>query len=87
MKKKPRIRFARNFGAHLYLADMSNFCILVTNNRGNVLQVVGQGQGQHPSQFAQPAGITSDSDGNIVVAGNFIHCRSIYVSFFERTEK
>ena len=65
---------------------MANFCILVSDSNGQVIKVIGDGKGNGPSQFSQPAGITLDDYGNVIVAGKLFTTISTYllnVYFYE----
>lgn len=66
--KLPKIRFARNHQNTLYLADMANFCILITDTEGAVKNIIGQ-EGFGIGHFKQPAGLTFDADGNLLAIG------------------
>ena len=66
--KLPKIRFARNHQNNLYLADMANFCILITDTEGAVKNIIGQ-EGFGLGHFKQPAGLTFDSVGNLLAIG------------------
>lgn len=63
--KLPKIRFARNHQNTLYLADMANFCILITDTEGVVKNIIGR-EGFGIGHFKQPAGLTFDADGNLL---------------------
>ena len=66
--KLPKIRFARNHQNNLYLADMANFCILITDTEGAVKNIIGQ-EGFGLGHFKQPAGLTFDAVGNLLAIG------------------
>ena len=66
--KLPKIRFARNHQNTLYLADMANFCILITDIEGAVKNIIGR-EGVGIGHFKQPAGLTFDADGNLLAIG------------------
>ena len=73
--KLPKIRFARNHQNNLYLADMANFCILVTDTDGAVKNIIGR-EGFGISHFKQPAGLTFDAEGNLLAIGMASYCHS-----------
>ena len=69
LDKKPRFRFARNHAGLFYLACMANCQVVIVDQNGEIRNTAGAGYGRAFDQFAQPAGLTHDSVGNFIIAG------------------
>ena len=58
---------ACNSNDHLYVTDSANHCVKVTDKTGKFLFKFGS-QGQRPTQFNNPTGITIDNKDRVLVA-------------------